>query len=453
MKTSPCLLLAVLIGLGSSAADEPTVLYQRAQIEHAVSGTVAIAARYAIMLDLPAHDCAGGEFSCRHDQRYGQLYRIDFTLSELRQEDGVQLEDEGSGAGAIYIAADIERRQELEFDAALDAAIAELHGDSFRHPHAGWGIGRPPLGQQALLGPSNKSAWICMEHESTESVYRITPQLDGERVTGVTSATIGDESRESICEALRDGWGRESARSITTPYDIGALLRTEIDVSADWYPGSGTDSAFQLLPPEMEYEKIEIDPQSSGSAMGYDSDTGRYNMQRVENGEKITMSLGEFELLPPRPASAAWVTRWNISTYSQHFGVGAYERLIEQEQLWIVALPIVDPLIESTEIDLQDPGAARLAELTGDFDRAAQLDVSVLAEAFHSTIAGAMDEGDWMFVYCSPRQAPQYGIAGFFGRSEIRNGSSVCDAVARLFPSSAEGGRGPGRSEVRSSSP
>lgn len=419
-------------GLGCLCAGEPTTIYQRAQIESAVGGNVRVGARYEVVLDLPDTDCIGGDFTCSREQRFGQLYRIEFTLHALRRREGLQQESAPSSAGTIHIAADIERAQELEFEAALDEAIAQLHGDSFRHPFAGWEIGRPPLGQQALLGPSNRTAWICIEHGATESLFRITPKLDRDQVVSVITGGLGKEASEAGCAAMRESGSDDGARSVATPYDISALVRTEIEVSVDWFPGSGSDSAWQPLPAEMEYTKVESDLEVGTSSMGYDGNARLHRMSRTSDGVKTDLTLGEFEVRPPRSESAAWVTRWSISTYAQSFGSGATEEGIGREELWAVALPIVDPLAESGVVPA-DPGADRLDRIAGDFDRAARLDVETLAAAFHSTVGDSLEQGDWMLIYCSPSREPEYGIARYYARSAAQNGTQLCDAVARLY--------------------
>ena len=423
--------IVLAIFAATTHAGEPRTLYVRAQIEKAASGTVVVTSQYEAVLDLPSVDCVDREFSCRTEQQYGQLYRFDFLSTQLRKTDTGQDVADESSAGTIYLAADMDKAQELQFEEAVNASIALLHGDSFRHAYAGWGLGFPPFVQRVLLGSSNQSAWICMEHEDAEWESRVTPQVDDGQVVGVTNATPVEPMVGKICESLRAARRLEGGRSTTTPYDIESLVRTEINVSIDWYRGDPDLGGFQSLPDEMLYEKTKVDHQHSRSSMSVE-DGLVYSMERSENGVSQKLHLGTYAIEPPRPHSAAWVTRWTISTHEQSFGAEATEELLDRQELWILALPLSDPLAEADAVFPDDPGETLLDSVVGSFDRAARLTNEVIAQAFQRHVASSL-EGDWMFVYCPARGTPEYSIARFLAKVAIQNGDDFCDVVRGLY--------------------
>ena len=423
--------IVLTIFAATTHAGEPRTLYVRAQIEKATSGTVVVTSQYEPVLDLPSVDCADGEFSCLTEQQYGQLYRFDFLFTQLRKTEAGQVVADESSAGTIYLAADMDKAQELQFEEAVEASIALLHGDSFRHAYAGWGMGAPPFVQEILLGPSNQSVWLCMEREDAERELRITPQIDDDgRVVGVTQVSAA-EPVVKACESLRAARRLEGGRSTTTPYDIESLVRTEIIVLVDWYRGDPDLGGFQSLPDEMLYAKTKVDHQNSRSSMSVE-DGVVYSMERSKNGVSQKLRLGTYVIEPPRPHSAAWVTRWTISTHEQTFGAEPTEELLDRQELWILALPLRDPLAAEDAVFPGDPGETLLDSVVGSFDRAARLNNEVIAQAFQRHVGRSL-EGDWMFVYCPARGVPEYSIARFQVKVAIKNGDDVCDVVRGLY--------------------
>ena len=423
-----CLGIVLAIVAATTHAGEPRTLYVRAQIEKATSGTVVVTSQYEPVLDLPSAGCVDGEFSCLTEQQYGQLYRFDFLFTQLRKTDTGQDVDESS-AGTIYLAADMDKAQELQFEEAVNASIALLHGGSFRHAYAGWSVGFPPFVQEVLFGSSNQSAWLCMEHEDAERELRITPQIDNGQVVGGTQASAAKPVVGKACESLRAARRLEGGRSTTTPYDIESLVRTEIIVSVDWYRGDSNLGGFQSLPDEMNYSKTKVDRRHSRASMSVED--GVVSVEQTGNGVSQKLRLGTYAIEPPRPHSAAWVTRWMISTYEQTFGSEATEELLDRQELWIVALPLRDPLAEVDAAFPDDPGETLLDTVLGSFDRAARLSSEFVAQAFHH-VARSL-EGDWMFIYCPARGVPKYSIARFPARAAIQNGDDVCDVVRGLY--------------------
>lgn len=424
-----CLLLVLWLG-ASALADEAGPVYSRAWIQRAASGTVTVAVQYGPRLDLPAEDCPDEPFSCLREQQYGQLYRIRFLLNEVNRDAVGRDDTVEASAGEIYLAADLDREQEVAFDALLQSTAAALNGDSFRHPYAGWGVGLPPFGQPGLIGSSKLSAWMCFSHGEQEREYRITPQLDGDALVGHVTTSTTPDTRGMACESLKGARRLEEQHRMSTPFHVGALVRTEIHASSNWYPGDTGLDALQPLPPEMEYEKTEADPQLSGSSMGVDD--GIYLMERISGGVRQRMRLGAYDVRPPRPHSTAWVTRWTIETRQVVFGAKPGEETLDFDEVWILALPIADPLADDASPPPGDPGTDVLDAVVGSLDRAAQLTTESVAAAFQEDVAGAF-EGDWMIVYCPSDDPPQYSIARFFGRSPMSNGDDVCDAVRGLY--------------------
>jgi len=218
--------LAILVA--TTHAGEPRTFYARAQIVTAHGGTVVLTAQYEPVLDLPSADCIEGQFTCLTEQRYGQLYRFDFLSTQLRGSENMQVSADASSVGRIYLAADMDKAQELQFEESVSESIAQLHGDSFRHAYAGWRVGSPPFEEEVLLGPSRRSAWFCMEDGDAEQELRVTPHIGEEQVIGATHAPAAKPVVGKTCESFRTARRLEGGLSTTTAYDIESLVRTTI---------------------------------------------------------------------------------------------------------------------------------------------------------------------------------------------------------------------------------
>lgn len=415
-------LLTVAVACRSALADPYETFYERAHVREAVSGTIRVDVHYEVALELPADECSEGRFGCRREQRFGQLYRIRFTRNELLHEEGAGPKSTVVEVGSISLAVDLSRPQELELENAIEQVAGQLHGDSFRQPFAGWDIGTSPLDPEAFFGPSHRTAWLCREDESTRTVYRVELHVeDGEAVGRSMYRASDPEQVDPICAALRaEG---EPRHSFVTPFDIGSLVRQEIAVSTSWVPGE-----LQPVPPEMEYTRTAADPELQTSSMGRDSAAGYYTVSATRAGRKTDLRLGEFKLAPPEPDSAAWVSRWRFSRKMRRFGMESQEEGLENEELWIVALPL------DVEGVVGDEPKLDLAALLGpSLERAAALGPATFPDLFQRATLSHLGRQDWMLLFCSPRREPEYGVSGFLARLTLRNGDAVCDAVSRLY--------------------